>query len=371
MSFPFSLLPFWGDYCLADFMLANVAAGRESSATFVLDDASRAASPALGSRWKKSVARVHMLEAGMSELARMVSASEADTVLLAALSAVTVLESEALLSCAAAAGGRLIKFSVGKTPIEIFGARRDTTARLLEAAAARLPAGLSLRESLFDRTLHAAIDVLEDIPGEMLFQNDLMEYYENNLWLVDNAASTRFHAAVARLPALNDRGAESRIGEKASVDRSWIASGVEVEGIVEDSIIFPNVVVGRNARVSRSVVLTGNRIGTGAELQGALVLPCTVEAPRPPLTIGDNCSIGVRSSTMRNADYPAQIRDGLAVIGSNAEIPGGFRAEGASYVAPGTPASVLRKLKVLRRGASALAAAPAGNGRRGAGGSSR
>ena len=60
------------------------------------------------------------------------------------------------------------------------------------------------------------------------------------------------------------------------------------------------------------------------------------------------------TSTMKNADFPAQIRDGLAVIGVNADIPNGFRAEAGSYVAPGVPSSLLRKLKVLRRGASVL-----------------
>jgi hypothetical protein len=333
-------------------MLANAGAGRDSPATFVLDESSRSAAAALGSRWKKTVARVHILEAGMGELARLVSAADGDSVILAALSSVSVVDAEELLERASSTGDRVVKFSVGKTPVEIFAARRATAAKILESAAERAPAGGSLRELLFEGALHAAIDVLQDVPGELLFQNNLMDYYESNMWLAANAGSVRFHATVARLPVLNDRGAESRIAEKGSVDRSWIASGVEVHGTVEDSVIFPNVVVGRNARVSRSLVLNGNRIGAGAELQGALVFPCTVDAPRPALSIGDNCSVGARTSTMKNADYPVQIRDGLAVIGSDAELPGGFRAEGASYVAPGTPASVLRRLKVLRKGTS-------------------
>jgi hypothetical protein len=333
-------------------MLANVGAGREGPATFVLDDASRNSASALGSRWKKAVARVHLLEGGIRELARLVAASDADTVLLAALSSISVLDTEELQDRAASAGDRLVKFSVARTPLEMYASRRATAVRLLESTAEHAPVGGSLREILFEGTLHAAIDRRENLSGKLLFQNNLMDYYENNMWLAANAGSAWYHATAARLPLLNDRGAESRIAEKGSVDRSWIASGVEVHGTVEDSVIFPNVVVGRNARVSRSVVLNGNRIGAGAELQGALVFPCTAESPRSSLSIGDNCSIGARTSTMKNADYPAQIRDGLAVVGCDAELPGGFRAEGASYVAPGTPASVLRRLKVLRKGTS-------------------
>jgi len=213
-----------------------------------------------------------------------------------------------------------------------------------------------VRHALFDGALDTQIDLLEDLPGELLFQTDVMDYYRNNLWLAASGASERFHAAAAKLPALNDRGAESRVGEKAAVRGSWMASGVEVDGTVEGSVLFPGVVVRRGAVVSRSVVMGGNRIGAGTELTGALVCPFLTEPLRAGSNIGENCSLGVRSSTMRNADFPSQIRDGLTLIGSNAEIPNGFTAEGGTYIAPGTPATTLRRLKMLRRGASVLGA---------------
>ncbi len=200
--------------------------------------------------------------------------------------------------------------------------------------------------------MHAAIDLLEDLPGVLLFQNDLMDYYQNNMWLLANSTSEPYHRTVARLPALNDKGVESRIAEKGFANGSWIASGVEVEGTVESSVLFPNVVVRRNAVVSRSIVLNGNRIGAGADIQGAMIMPYAAEAPRSAANIGENCSIGVHSSTMKNVDYPGHIRDGLAVVGMNAEVPSGFKAEGGSYIGPGTSAAVLRKLKLLRRGTS-------------------
>ncbi len=117
---------------------------------------------------------------------------------------------------------------------------------------------------------------------------------------------------------------------------------------------FPNVAIRRNALVSHSVVLNGNRIGSGTEIYNALILPYTSDAPRPTPNIGDNCAIGGKTSSMKNTDFPTHIRDGIAVIGTNADIPNGFQAEAASYVAPGVPASALRRLKVLRRGTSIL-----------------
>jgi ADP-glucose pyrophosphorylase len=181
-----------------------------------------------------------------------------------------------------------------------------------------------------------------------------MEYYANNMWVVENCESDRFHRAAARLPELADKGAESHVAEKASVRNCWLAGGVEVEGTVEDSIIFPNVHIRRGCHVSRSVVLNGNRIGAGTEIHNTLVLPITGDMPRSSLTIGENCSIGARNSTMRNGDFPTQIRDGITVIGANADIPNGFQAEAACYVAPGVAASALRRIKVVRKGSSIL-----------------
>jgi acetyltransferase-like isoleucine patch superfamily enzyme len=355
-DYQFSLLPFWGNYCLTDFMLASMGLGRDVEVTIVLDETSREASLALSSRWKKPFARVHFLENGLEELARLIAASACERVVLASLSSVFVIEPAALIALAANAGEQVVKVSVARTPLEMYCAGRDHLVRLLESAAERARGRKRLRESLFEGTLHAAIDLIEDLPGEILFLNDLMEYYASNMWVIDNCESERFHGILRRLPELADRGAESHIAEKGSIRNSWLASGVEVEGAVEDSIIFPNVFIRRNAIVSRSVVLNGNRIGPGTEIRSALILPFTAEVPRTSPNIGDNCSIGAKASTMKNADFPTQIRDGVTVLGTNADIPNGFHAEAACYIAAGVPAAALRRLKTLKRGASVLGA---------------
>lgn len=359
-EYRFSLLPFWGNHCLIDFMLASVDAGKgkDVEVTVVLGESSRGVSLSLASRWKRQVARMNSLEGGLQELGRLIAASTAEAVVFASLSSVCILDPGALLGCAAGAGEQVVKVSIAHTPLEMYCAQRRTMARLLETAAARSTGKKRLRESLFEGVLHSAIDLIEDLPGEILFQSNLMEYYAANLWVAANCESTRYHRIISRLPELAEREAESHVAEKGSIRNSWLASGVEVEGAVEDSIIFPNVVIGRNALVSRSVVLNGNRIGAGTEVRGALILPFTADVPRTSPNIGDNCSIGAKSSTMTNADFPAQIRDGLTLIGTNADIPNGFHAEAASCVGPGVPAAALRRLKVLRKGTSVLAGQP-------------
>jgi ADP-glucose pyrophosphorylase len=295
-----------------------------------------------------------VLEDRLAGVVRLIESSEAEHVILASTSCVFLAQAEALRERVMETDDQVVKLSVSRTPVEVYISRREHLAGLLRNAAERGTGRRKLREALFDGILHDSIDLIGDVPGEVLFQNDLMDYYSSNIWVVANCESERFHSALSRLPELADKGAESHVAEKGSIRNSWLASGVEVEGTVEDSILFPNVLVRRNALVSRSVVLNGNRIGAGTEVQNALILPFTAEMPRPMPNIGDNCEIGVRSSTVKNSDYPAHIRDGIAVVGMNSDIPNGFKAEAATYIAPGVPASVLRRIKVLRKGSSVL-----------------
>jgi carbonic anhydrase/acetyltransferase-like protein (isoleucine patch superfamily) len=341
-----------------DFALANLAPGKDSEVTIFPDDSTRGAAASLASRWKRPVARVHALEGGLTELARLVASSDADSVVLSSLSSVSVIEQGVLSDCASRAGDQVVKISLGRTPIEMYVMSRDRCIRLLGAAIQRGQGAAPLRAGLFEGVLHTAIDLIEDLPGELLFQNDLMEYFESNLWVVSNCENERYHRIVSRLPPLAERSAESHIAEKGAIRNSWIGSGVEVEGVVEDSIIFANVIVKRNAVISRSVVLNGNRIGTGSEIHNSLILPFSMEVPRTAPNIGDNCAIGAKNSVMRNADFPGQIRGGVTLIGTNADIPNGFHAEAASYVAPGVSPSVLKRLKVLRKGTSILYSRP-------------
>ena len=306
-----------------------------------------------------------MIDDGIAGVARLLAASEAEHVVLGTTASVFLADPGFLRDRISTCTDQVVKFSVSRTPVELYASRRRHLAGLLASAIERGAARRGIREALFDGMLHDSLELIADIPGEVLFQNDLMEYYTNNIWVVSNCESARLHSTLARLPELADKGAEAHVGERGLIRNSWLAPGVEVEGSVEDSILFPNVVVRRNARLVRSVVLNGNRIGSGTEIQSALILPFTAEVPRPSPNIGENCSIGARTSTVKNADFPSQIRNGISVIGTNVDIPNGFKAEAATYIAPGVSLGTLKKLKVLKRGASVLRerpAAAAGNG---------
>ena len=350
-GYPFALLPFWGNNCLVDFAVGNFTSSRDTSVTIVLDEANRGLALALASRYRRPLIPVPVLEAGLAELAARVAAEESEFIVLASLSSVCVFDPRALLDLLPS-GGDIVKLAIQKTPVEMYVARRDALARLFAAHAVRARRGGRVRDYLFNDILFSAIDLIEDLPGELLFQNDLMEFYRRNIWAIANCEGESFNRILSRLPPLAEPSKESRVSEKGSLKDSILASGVEVEGSVEGSILFPGVLVRRGAFVSNSVVLNGNRIGAGSAVHNALLLPYVTDAPRTGPNIGDNCLVGAKSSAAKNSDFPSQIRDGIALVGMNVDLPNGFKAEAATYIGPGVSPAALRKLKVLRRGAS-------------------
>jgi len=367
-DFRYSLLPFWGNYCLVDFMVSNFRAdiakrdtGNEvdrrsdlssPELTIVLEESHRSIPAALSSRWKKPLARVIALEDPLSELASLLESSRSDIVIFAALSCVCLLDTATLLEIAAASAGRIIKISASQTPIEMYITSKQTMVSLIRSTLDRRTAKKPLRDCLFTEALLPSMDLLEEVPGDVLFQNDLMDFFYNNLWVISNCADDSYQRTLFRFPELADKGVESHISEKGCVRNSWLASGVEVEGEIEDSIVFPNVHVGKNTKIFRSVVLNGSRIGASGKIQNALVLPFSAEIPRNTSTIGENCSIGSQSSTMKNNEFPSHIRDGLTVIGMNAELPPGLHIEAGVCIGPGVSSSQLKKLKIVRKGTS-------------------
>lgn len=347
--------PLLANWVIADFALASL---RESCCRvrFVVDHDAKPLALALAGRWKGRPAEVQVLEPGIAGLLRLLDAETSERLIVGSLSAAWLLDPAAPAILAAAAGGGVAKASLQRTPVELYGCRRDGLIALLESAGPRLARSRGCRELLFDGTLASALETIEELPGELLFLNDPTELHRRTLELTrHDAASLR---RLARMCETTDNPPEARIAERAKVVSSWIAPGADVEGTVEGSVVFPGASVRRGAHVVDSVLMNGAVVGAGATVHRALVLPHGPPAPsaragaRAAPTIGERCAVGSRSSTAVNAAYPDQIRDGLTVIGMGVDLPVGMRVEAGCLVGPGAALADLRRRKVLRRGQS-------------------
>jgi hypothetical protein len=351
----FATFPLLANWVIADFALASLKDSC-SRVRFVVDHDAKALAITLSGRWKNRPVEVHVLEGGLPGLLRLLASDEVEQVLVGSLSAAWTLDPGAPSALMAAAGTSVAKASLRRTPVELYGCRRDRLIALLEAAAPRLAKARRSRELLFDGTLTTALEAIEDIPGELLFLNDPTDLHRRTLALTSHDPEVL--RPLTRMPEPVEPPLEARIGERARVVSSWIAPGADVEGTVEGSVVFPGASVRRGAQVVNSVLMNGVIVGAGATVLNTLVLPhgavdlVARPAGRAAPTIGDRCSVGSRSSTAVNADYPDQIRDGLTVIGMGVDLPSGFRVEAGCLVGPGTSPADLRRRKVLRRGQS-------------------
>ncbi len=107
--------------------------------------------------------------------------------------------------------------------------------------------------------------------------------------------------------------------------------------------------------------MSGNCIGAKAQVFRALILPHFGEngggSPRSrqvAANIGEDSFIGLRSSTAANLKYPAQLRDGLTVLGANARVPRGFTIGPGCLVGAEVSPQQLRGLKELRKGSTVI-----------------
>ena len=90
------------------------------------------------------------------------------------------------------------------------------------------------------------------------------------------------------------------LGAESQVTHSAINRGSEMEGTVENSVLAPNVKVGKGARVSYSVLMPGTEVKPGAVVEYAI--------------LGENCSIGEGCQVGGTPESTAPSPWGLTVL---------------------------------------------------------
>jgi ADP-glucose pyrophosphorylase len=146
----------------------------------------------------------------------------------------------------------------------------------------------------------------------------------------------------------------ARISDTGYVKNSHISPSCSIDGYVEDSIIFSNVKVGKNAHVQNSIIMNNNYIGERVVIQNTIVCDNSELLPRISPNIGEDARIGEDDCSGANVLFPGQIYEGVTLIGQNVEIPKGFKISRNCYIASGVDKSALRALNRVKVGDSVL-----------------
>ncbi len=348
--------PMWGNFFFLDFCLGNFQTEHRVRRILVLEGEHRGIQSFIHSTWKHEALEVVPLVNGISEFIELLESDSSELIILAATSLVALLGTNEIFEIIEATGqANRMKISVSGTPSNLYFIDRKDLIDLLQSFRNRYSASDSFTEFLFNEILLSSFDQIINISGEILFQNNLMQLYRQNIELVTRQRTTECQAAMQKLSQLAAEGTPSYIGENGFIREAFISSGVEIYGYVENSILFPGVLVKSRTKIINSVIMNNNQIGRNTLIQNSLVLPYQREVKKGSSNIGSEVVIGGESTVTKNTQFPNQINGGLTVIGVDADIPRGTVIEQGCYLGANVSPNRLRSLKHLRRGRSLFA----------------
>ena len=140
----------------------------------------------------------------------------------------------------------------------------------------------------------------------------LGSYWEANMELIDVIPEFNLYEEFWRIYTKGDVIPPQYISEDAVVDKCIIGEGTEVYGEVHNSVIGPNVVIGKGSVIRDSIIMKNTSVGENVVMDKAIVAEDVV--------VGNNVVIGCGEEAP-NVLKPAVYSFGLAAIGENSVIP--------------------------------------------------
>ncbi|HBE15643.1 MAG TPA: glucose-1-phosphate adenylyltransferase, partial [Ruminococcaceae bacterium] len=127
--------------------------------------------------------------------------------------------------------------------------------------------------------------------------------WEANMDLLDPKVQLDLKNIYSRNPMMPPH----HIGETGEIQNSMVSDGCNIDGKLEFSIIFPGVIIGKDAVINSSILFPGVVIEDGAHVEFSIIAENT--------TIGRNAKIGAAPTEMENRDDW-----GITVIGDGLKI---------------------------------------------------
>ncbi len=119
----------------------------------------------------------------------------------------------------------------------------------------------------------------------------------------------------------------AKVSPSARVANSLVSQGCVVDGVVENSILSPGVIVERGAVVKDSIVMHRSHVGYGAKVVRSIV--------DKHVTIKAGASVGSYDRCEPNKLFPTHLVAGLVVVGKNSIVPEGVTVGPNVIIYPG------------------------------------
>ena len=351
-----SSFPFWGDYLFIDFTMVNwgeiVRTG--NNLYLVADGVQDKPLLDISERLHLDYLKIIKADGGIETILQSIRSDISDYVLLSYASVLSIIDSSTVLKIIEDTDDAIIKFSIGKVPIDLYACKRNELIKIIRKNKRVFSNKENIINDFFNRILLPNFSTIKDIEGMLFFQNNLMQVYKAHMWFIQNGSTARLLELQNKLHSTLYSKAEAVITSNGYVRNSTLSFNDEIAGFVENSIIFPDVKIGKNAQIHNSLIMNGNTVGENAVLYNTVVFPNIRDRLQHGNTIGEGVHIGSSKSSAKNSNYPEQINSGITVIGYNPEIPDGYEIEAGCYIAPDTPFDVLREHRKLTKGKSII-----------------
>jgi glucose-1-phosphate adenylyltransferase len=174
-------------------------------------------------------------------------------------------------------------------------------------------------------------------------------YWETSLDLLGDEPGIELNDLGWLIYTRSEERPPARIGPSATVSRSMISHGCEIEGTVEHSVLSPGVRVETGAIVRDSIVMFDAVVGAGAVLDRAIV---DKEA-----AIGAGARVGVGDDLRPNADEPERLSVGITLVGKRARVPRGVEIGRNCRIDPGVVERDFLRRRRIRSGETISATA--------------
>jgi hypothetical protein len=351
-KYPASSAPFWGNYYFIDFMYADFAEVEDLLKILIAPEDQYETVDYLRKRWGSTDMLLIPSEDELDFFILRLKELPHELLIFSATSFVSLFKGEDLISLIDTIPYDIVKVSIDHIPVDMFLASKKKIISLLEKYRSKLARPGDFLSDFFKHILYTSFESIEDISGKVLFHYNLMQYFKENLKYIDYSCTKGFLKRMHRFKGIEEPLKEAYVGTGGVVKNSFISHGVEVYGYVENSILFPNVSVMKDARILNSVILSNNKIGHKATIKNALILPFIKSDSSLKYNIEGGCHIGDISSSIKNSKYPEHINNGITTLGMNTRIPKGYTIEPGCFIDADVPLTKVKQYTKLSKGES-------------------
>ena len=144
----------------------------------------------------------------------------------------------------------------------------------------------------------------------------LGSYWEANMELIDIIPEFNLYEEFWKIYTKGDIITPQYISADAVTDRCLIGEGAEIYGEIHNSVIGPNVVIGKGSVIRDSIIMRNSTIGEGVQMDKAIIAE--------DVTIGNNVVLGCGEEAP-NVLKPAVYAFGIATVGERSVIPDNVR----------------------------------------------